>query len=141
MTSTAKGPGVADRLGIGQGMVVREFGFDEDVDMELRAAVEQAAGSGLVDDDHEGLADVALLWFREDDGDIVDALVDTLGPLSDGGTIWLLTPKTGRDGYVEPGDIAEAVVTAGLAKTTSISVAPDWAGTRLATARNPKNRS
>ncbi|MGW8604553.1 DUF3052 domain-containing protein [Streptomyces sp. NPDC055893] len=139
MTSTAKSPGIADRLGIGQGMVVQEFGFDDDVDMELRTAVEQAIGSGLVDD-HEGVTDVALLWFREEDGDLVDTLVDTLGPLSPGGIIWLLTPKTGRHGYIEPSDIAEAAPTAGLAATASISAAPDWAGTRLVTVHSPKKR-
>ncbi|MFB6531774.1 DUF3052 domain-containing protein [Streptomyces sp. NPDC056399] len=139
MTSTAKNPGIADRLGIGQGMVVQEFGFDDDVDMELRTAVERAIGSSLVDD-HEGVTDVALLWFREDDGDLVDTLVDTLGPLSPSGTIWLLTPKSGRHGYIEPSDIAEAAPTAGLAATASLSAAPDWAGTRLVTVHNSKKR-
>jgi len=32
------------------------------------------------------------------DGDLVDALVDAITLLSDSGVVWLLTPKTGRDG-------------------------------------------
>ena len=51
--------------------------------------------------------------------------------LADGGQIWLLTPKAGRDGHVEPSDIGEDATTAGLSQTSSISAAPDWSGTRL----------
>ena len=50
--------------------------------------------------------------------------------------IWLLTPKTGRDGHVEPSDIEEAAPTAGLHATSTISACPDWTGTRLATPRS-----
>ena len=39
-----------------------------------------------------------LLWWRDGDGDLVDTLVDALGPLADNGVVWLLTPKAGRDG-------------------------------------------
>ena len=74
-----------------------------------------------------------LLWWREDDGDLVDTLVDALHPLADSGVIWLLTPKSGRDGHVPPSDISEAAPTAGLSQTSSISAAGDWAGARLVT--------
>jgi hypothetical protein len=60
-----------------------------------------------------------------------DVLVDSLASLADGGVVWLLTPKSGRPGHVEPSDIGEAAPTAGLAQTSSISAAPDWSGTRL----------
>lgn len=33
-------------------------------------------------------------------------------PLADTGVIWLLTPKAGRDGHVEPSDISESTPTA-----------------------------
>ena len=72
-----------------------------------------------------------LLWWREDDGDLVDALVDSLTSLTSGGVIWLLTPKIGRDGHVEPEDIGEAAPTAGLSATSTISTGKDWSGTRL----------
>ena len=45
--------------------------------------------------------------------------------------MWLLTPKAGRAGHVEPSDISEAAPTAGLSSTKSTSAATDWSGTRL----------
>ena len=54
-----------------------------------------------------------VLWFRDDDGDLTDALVDATTMIDDGAPIWLLTPKTGRDGYVEPSDINEAATDRG----------------------------
>ena len=79
----------------------------------------------------DDVVDVVLLWWRDGDGDLVDALVDALTPLADGGYIWLLTPKAGREGHVEPSDIGEAAPTAGLSQTSSVSAARDWSGTRL----------
>ena len=67
----------------------------------------------------------------EGDGDLVDALVDALTNLGDSGVVWLLTPKAGRSGHVEPSDIDEAAPTAGLSSTRSTSAAPEWSGTRL----------
>jgi hypothetical protein len=121
----------ATRLGIKPGQVVQEIGYDEDVDEELRTAVEAVTGAELVDEDYDGVADVVLLWYRDDDGDLVDVLVDALTSLADGGYIWLLTPKQGREGHVEPSDIGEAAPTAGLSQTSSVSASGDWAGTRL----------
>ena len=134
----AGGRGLAERLGIEPGMVVQEVGYDDDVDQELRDAIEQRAGNELVDEDSDEVVDVVLLWWREDDGDLVDALVDAIHPLADNGVVWLLTPKSGRDGHVEPSEISEAAPTAGLSQTSSISAARDWAGHRLVT---PKARS
>ncbi len=134
----AGGRGLAERLGFEPGMVVQERGYDEDVDHELRDAIVERCGNDLVDEDADDVVDVVLLWWREDDGDLVDALVDALHPLADNGVIWLLTPKSGRAGHVEPSDISEAAPTAGLSQTSSISAARDWAGARLVT---PKSRA
>ncbi|WP_369237282.1 DUF3052 domain-containing protein [Streptomyces sp. R21] len=123
----------AARLGFEPGQVVQEIGFDDDVDHELRESIESLIGQDLVDEEYDDVADVVMLWFRDEDGDLTDALVDAIGLLEDGGMIWLLTPKTGRDGYVEPSDIAEAGQTAGLSQTKSITVGKEWSGTRLAT--------
>ncbi|MFI9047473.1 DUF3052 domain-containing protein [Streptomyces sp. NPDC053427] len=120
----------AARLGFQPGQVVQEIGFDADTDQDLRAGIEEITGNNLVDEDHDDVADAVLLWFRNDDGDLTDALVDAIGLLEDGGDIWLCTPKTGRNGYIEPSDINEATQTAGLSQTKSISVAKDWTGTR-----------
>ena len=128
-------PNMATRLGFESGTVVQELGYDDDADEALRAAVAAHTGNALVDEDHEEVVDVVLLWWRDDDGDLVDALVDSLVSLGDGGVVWLLTPKAGRDGHVEPGDIGDAAPTAGLHPTSSISAAPDWSGTRLVTRR------
>ncbi|MFD6875694.1 MULTISPECIES: DUF3052 domain-containing protein [unclassified Streptomyces] len=117
--------------------MVQELGYAEDVDQDLRADIEKTTGNALVDDDHTDPVDVAVLWFREDDGDLTDALVDCIQGMEDGGTIWLCTPKTGREGHVETSDIGEAVTTAGLARTSSLNIAPDWAGTRIV---SPKAR-
>ena len=121
----------AERLGIKPGMVVMEMGYDDDADAELRDSVVEHSGAELVDEDSDEVVDVVLLWWREDDGDLVDALVDALGPLTDNGVVWLLTPKTGRAGHVEPSEINESAPTAGLQQTSSISASKEWAGARL----------
>src|SRR3984885_3659124 len=123
--------GQAERLGIKPGPEVQELGYDTDSDEQLRQAITAVEGVELVDEDYEDVVDVVLMWFRDDDGDLVDALVDALAPLGDGGYIWLLTPKAGRPGHVEPSDIGEAAPTAGLAQTSSVSAARDWSGSRL----------
>jgi hypothetical protein len=132
--------GVADKLGIAPGMVVQEIGWDEDVDDDVRAAIEEQIGSDLLDEDSDEVVDVVLMWWREDDGDLVDALVDATGPLAENGVVWVLTPKTGRDGHVEPSEIAEAVPTAGLSQTSNITVGEDWTGTRLVSPKSAKSK-
>jgi Protein of unknown function (DUF3052) len=125
----------AERLGFQAGQLVVELGYDDDVDDDLRASVEKTVGSALLDEDFDDVADAVLLWWRAHDGDLVDALVDALGFLGDGGLVWLLTPKAGNDGHVEPSDIGEAAPSAGLASTKSTSAAPRWSGTRLVAPR------
>ena len=127
----AGGRGLAERLGIEPGMVVQERGWDEDTDDELRDAIAERAGSEMVDEDADDVVDIVLLWWREDDGDLVDTLVDALHPLADSGVIWLLTPKVGRPNSVDPADVAEAAPVAGLSTTTTAAVSRDWAATRL----------
>jgi hypothetical protein len=131
---------VAGKLGIDPGMVVQELGWDSDVDDVVRDAVEERSGDGLLDEESDEVVDVVLLWWREGDGDLVDALVDAIGPLADSGVVWVLTPKTGRRGHVEPSEIAEAAPTAGLSQTSNVSVSEDWAGARLVAPRAAKSR-
>ena len=130
---------LADRLGIEPGMVVMEMGYDDDVDDDLRDAVIDRAGD-LVDEDTDEVVDAVLLWWRDGDGDLVDTLVDALGPLADSGVIWLLTPKSGRDGHVEPSEITESAPTAGLQQTSTVSVGKDWSGARLVAPRAARSR-
>ncbi len=130
----------AEKLGFSSGQVVQEIGYDEDCDEELRASIEEVTGATLVDESYDDVVDAVLLWWRDGDGDLVDALVDALTALADGGTIWLLTPKSRRDGHVEPSDISEAAPTAGLSQTSSISAGPDWSGARLVAPRSSRKR-
>lgn len=122
---------VADRLGIKPDMVVQEIGWDDDVDDDVRAAIEERTGGELLDEDAQEVVDVVLLWWRDGDGDLGDALVDARVPLDDDGVIWVLTPKTGQPGHVEPADIAEAVPTVGLSQTSNVSASAGWSGVRL----------
>jgi hypothetical protein len=133
-------PGMAERMGFGPGLVVQEIGWDSDADDDFRTAVEDATGEEIVDEDSDEVVDVVLLWYREGDGDLVDVLVDAIAPLADNGFIWLLTPKRGREGYVEPSDIAEAAPTAGLSQTSLATVGTAWAGARLVTRRARSDR-
>lgn len=135
--SASPNAGVAQRLGITSGHLVLEIGHGTDTDQALRAEIESLAGSPLIADETDDVVDVALLWWREDDGDLVDRLVDALTFLADGGFIWVLTPKAGRPGHVEASDIQEAAPIAGLSQTSSFAAAKDWTATKLVA---PKNR-
>jgi len=130
---------LADRFGIEPGMVVMEMGYDEDVDEDLREALIERCGE-LVDEDTDEVVDVVLLWYREGDGDLVDLLVDARGPLADNGVVWLLTPKAGRPGHIEPSEINEAAVTAGLQQTSTVNAGQDWTGARLVAPRAARGR-
>ena len=129
---TATQPG-GDRLGFKPGMVIQELGWDEDVDDDLRVQIENAIDADLVDGEYGNVVDAVILWWRDDDGDLVDALVDAPTDLVGGGVIWLLTPKVGRPNAVDAADIAEAAQVAGLATTSTAGVSKDWAATRLVT--------
>jgi len=131
------GRSFAQRLGIDQDQVVQELGWDEDSDDELRADVEEVCGSELLDEDADEVIDVVLLWWRDNDGDLVDRLMDAIAPLAEDGVIWVLTPKTGKPGHVQPAEIAEAAPTAGLMQTSSANLG-DWSGSRLV---QPKSKA
>lgn len=143
MSATTGGPertatqNVGDRLGLKSGMVVQELGWDEDVDDELRVKIEDCVEGDLVDGEYGNVVDSVLLWWRDEDGDLVDALVDSLTDLVGGGVIWLLAPKVGRPGAVDPADVAEAAPIAGLATTTTAGVSKDWTATRLVAPKTP----
>ncbi|MED7952497.1 MULTISPECIES: DUF3052 domain-containing protein [unclassified Streptomyces] len=129
---------VADRLGIESGTVVLELGYEEDVDHDVRDAVAERSGSALVEGEADVVVDVALLWFRDGDGDLVDLLVDARTLLADRGVVFVLTPKSGRPGYVEPSEIGESAPTAGLQQTGAFSAGGDWTATRLVAPRSAR---
>jgi hypothetical protein len=129
---------VASRLGFKPGMVIQELGWDDDVDDDLRVAIEDAIDGDLVDGEFGNVVDAVLLWWRDDDGDLTDALVDALTDLAGGGNIWLFCPKVGRPGTVDPADVAEAAQVAGLATTSTVAgVSKDWTATKLVAPKTP----
>lgn len=137
MVAAADAPNYAQRLGIQKDQVVQELGWDDDTDDDIRADVEQACGSDLLDEDADEVIDVVLLWWRDGDGDLVDTLMDAITPLSEDGVIWVVTPKTGKPGHVLPAEIAESAPTAGLMQTSSANLG-GWIATRLV---QPKSRA
>jgi hypothetical protein len=130
---------LADRFGAEPGMVVMEMGYDDDVDEDLREALIDRCGE-LVDEDTDEVVDIVLLWWRDGDGDLVDTLVDAIAPLADNGAVWLLTPKAGRPGHVEPSEITESAPTAGLQQTTIVSAGKDWSAARLVAPRAARSK-
>jgi hypothetical protein len=111
--------------------VIQEFGYDSDVDDDFRFAIEDQTGTDLEDEDYQDVADSSLIWWRKDDGDLVDAVVDALTNLGDGGSVIVLTLKAGRPGHVEASDIEEAATTAGLHTSGTVNACDDWTATKL----------
>jgi hypothetical protein len=122
---------VVARLGLETGMIVQEFGYDDDASVALRSAIESATGESLVDEDYGDVTDAVLVWFREGDDDLADLLMDVQSLLDGGGAVWLLTPKAGRPGHVPPRDIEEASSLAGLHATSTFVVDAAWTATQL----------
>ncbi|MDO5710604.1 MAG: DUF3052 domain-containing protein [Micrococcales bacterium] len=129
-SSAAANTAVA-KLGFDSDQIILELGYDDDVDDALRSQIEDAVNGELEDEDYGDVVHGVLLWWREDDGDLTDAIVDALATLEDQGFIVLLTPKVGRLGEVDPSDIAEAADTAGLQASASVNLTREWSGTRL----------
>jgi hypothetical protein len=55
---------LADRLGIEEGSIVMEIGYDDDVDDDLRDLLLERVGE-FVDEDTDEVVDTVLLWWRE----------------------------------------------------------------------------
>lgn len=120
------------KLGFEQDQIVQEYGWDDDVDEALRVAIESTVGEEIEDEDYTGVVDAVILWWRDDDGDLTDALVDTLGTLAEGSSIVLLTPRPGLEGEVDPSEVDEAATTAGLHTSGNVMCSEGWVATRLA---------
>ena len=120
----------AKTLGIKAGHTVQEVGWDDDCDSAISEAVEDAIGADLLAEDSYELCDVVLLWWRDDDGDLVDELVDAVRPLADHGRIWLLSPAAGTKGELAPGVVSESAQLAGLVQTKAERLG-SWQGSCL----------
>ena len=125
-------------MGFKEGDLILEVGRTSECDENLREQILAITQSQFVDSDAHEVVDGVIIWWRDGDGDLVDELMDALTYLSESGPIWVLSPKVGRDGHVEPGEIQDAAPTAGLTQTSSFSIATDWSATRLVARKSTK---
>lgn len=135
---TTRTGSMATRLGFETGYLIAEAGHRDDCDEDLRQSIIQITGNALIAGEVHEVVDAVLLWWRDGDGDLVDELVDGLTYLTESGQIWVLTPKAGRAGHVEPSDIQDAAHIAGLSQTSTLAIASDWSATRLVARKSSK---
>ncbi|MEJ5920206.1 MULTISPECIES: DUF3052 domain-containing protein [unclassified Corynebacterium] len=128
----------AEQLGIKKGQLVQEVGWDDDCDSAISESIEEVLDDDLLDEDTDEVVDVVLLWWRADDGDLVDGLVDAARPMDDNGSIWLLTPGAGKPGAIEPGLVDESAQLAGLTATSALRLG-DWQGLCLVQRGHKRN--
>jgi hypothetical protein len=125
-------------MGLAKGDLVLEVGFDSDCDSTLRDEIRAIIETEFIENSTTDVVDAVIIWWRDGDGDLVDELMDAITYLADNGSIWVLTPKVGRDGHVEPSDIQDAAPLAGLSQTSTIALAKDWTATRLVARKSLK---
>lgn len=125
-------------MGFEPGELVLEIGRGADSDELLRSSIFSITGTDFIENHTSEVVDAVIIWWRDGDGELEDELVDALTYLSDAGSIWILTPKVGRDGHVEPSDIQDAAPNVGLSQTSTFSVAQDWSATRLVARKTAK---
>ena len=125
-------------MGLAKGDLVLEVGFDSDCDSTLRDEIRAIIETELIENTTTDVVDAVIIWWRDGDGDLVDELMDAITYLAENGSIWVLTPKVGRDGHVEPSDIQDAAPVAGLSQTSTIALAKDWTATRLVARKSLK---
>ena len=126
------------RMGIEKGHLILEVGHGSDCDEDIRSAIVKVSGNEMLSGKINEVVDAVIIWWREEDGDLIDELVDGLTYLVEGGPIWLMTPKVGRTGHVEPSDIQDAAPTAGLSVTSTFPIGTNWGTTRLVARKSKK---
>ncbi|MDN5796145.1 MAG: DUF3052 domain-containing protein [Intrasporangium sp.] len=132
------GAAALGKLGFAQGQVIQEFGYDDDVDDDIRSAIEDLVQGQLEDEDFNEGADGILIWYRDGDEDLGDLLVDGLTNLFDQGFLVLMTPKAGREGHVEASEVEEAAAAAGLQTGGVVNVCHHWTASRLMSPRGAR---
>jgi hypothetical protein len=125
-------------MGLAKGDLVLEVGFDGDCDSTLRDEIRGITETEFIENTTTDVVDSVIIWWRDGDGDLVDELMDAITYLAENGSIWVLTPKVGREGHVEPSDIQDAAPLAGLSQTSTIALAKDWTATRLVARKSLK---
>ena len=118
-------------MGLAKDDLVLEVGHDSDCDSTIRDELMSITGTTFLQGSTSEVVDAVIIWWRDGDGDLVAELMDGLTYLVENGAIWVMTPKAGRAGHVEPSDIQDAAPIAGLSVTSTIALAKDWTATRL----------
>lgn len=117
-------------FGFKKGDVIQEFGYDDDVDFDLRDALVAVVQTELEDEDYRGIADGILAWWRNDDGDVDDLsdyLMDCAESFTQGaGMIWLMVPESRSEFAVSASDVDEAAKAAGQSVTTLKYLSDEW---------------
>ena len=73
MNSAQSPAATVERLGISKDQLILEVGFDDsDCDKLLRQAIIDKSGTQFLDATAQEVVDAVILWWREDDGDLVD---------------------------------------------------------------------
>lgn len=125
-------------MGLAKGDLVLEVGHDGDCDSTLRDQLMSITETIFFAGTTNEVVDAVILWWRDSDGDLVDGLMDVLTFLTEHGSIWVMTPKAGRAGHVEPSEIQDAALIAGLSQTSTIALATDWSATHLVARKSSK---
>ena len=125
-------------MGFAKGDLILEVGHDSDCDSTLRDRLMSITGTTFLAGSTSEVVDAVILWWRDGDGDLVDELMDALTFLTEHGSIWVMTPKAGRAGHVEPSEIQDAAPITGLCQTSTIALAKDWSATHLVARKSGK---
>ena len=70
-TPTSTDSALLAELALSRGDLVQEWGYDDDVDVTFRDALEDALGEELLTEEDQEPADAVLFWWRADDGDVM----------------------------------------------------------------------
>lgn len=117
------------QLKFSPGDVIQEWLWDTDVDSSIEQAIATFIGSDLVGEDYDGVADGAIVWWRDGDDEdgLSDSIMDASATLTDtSAPLWLLTPKSHREGAASPSTIQQAAKTAGRNPHRPLSLTEDW---------------
>src|SRR5699024_12651810 len=85
-SAEAAGASLDTRFGFKAGQVIQEFGYDDDVDMDFRSAIEAVCGEQLEDEEYNSVSDAALVRWRDDDADspdLTDLITDSIATQAD----------------------------------------------------------
>ena len=117
-----------DKLGIKPGHAVALVDMAGSLDEDLRRKALARSGRAPVSEDEA--VDVTLVSI-DSSTDAVVVLKEWRQRLHPAGGIWLLTPKRGRQGYVDQHELIQAGLAAGLVDNKGCSVSDVTSGMRF----------